>query len=188
MRKTMTKMGLGLALIVGAAGAAAAQGTRPDARPDSARRERGERGEAKGERGMRRVGPGGPQGALLRGITLTDAQKTRLQELRKAQEPEMKKNREQFGAVMKEARDARQRGDTATARAKMAQVRTTMDAQRERQIASLRTILTAEQQKQLDTNVAAMKERAAKSDRGEGGVRGHRGDRGRRPGKSGAGR
>ena len=74
-------MGFGLALLVGAAGAAAAQGTRSDARPDSARRERGE---MKGERGMRRGGPGGPQGALLRGITLTDAQKTQLKEMRKA--------------------------------------------------------------------------------------------------------
>jgi Spy/CpxP family protein refolding chaperone len=170
-------MGLGLALLVGAAGAAAAQGTRPDARPDSARRERGE---VKGERGMRRAGPGGPQGALLRGITLTDAQKTQLQELRKAQQSEAKKTREQFGAVMKEARDARQRGDTATARSKMAQVRTAMDAQRERQIASLRTILTAEQQKQLDANIATMKERAAK----KGDHRAHGG----KPGRDGAGR
>ena len=160
MRKTMTTMGLGFALILGAAGAAAAQSTRADARPDSTRRERG-------EWGMRRRGPGGPDGALLKGITLTDAQKTRLQELRKDQQPEMKKTREQFGVVMKEARDARQRGDTATARAKMQQVRTAMDAQRERHVASLRTVLTAEQQKQLDANVAEWKERAAKGDHRE---------------------
>ncbi len=179
MRKTMTRMGLGLALIVGAAGAAAAQGTRPDARPDTVRRDRGERSQ-NGEWGMR--GRGGANGALLRGITLTDAQKTRLQELRKAEQPEMQKTREQFGAVMKEARDARQRGDTATARAKMAQVKTAMDTQRERQVASLRTILTADQQKQLDANIAAMKERAAK------GVRGDRGNRGDRPQKSRKGR
>ena len=182
MRKTMTRMGLGLALIVGAAGAAAAQSTRPDARPDSSRRERAERNEAKGERGMRRGGPGGPQRALLRGITLTDAQKTRLQELHKAQAPEVKKTREQFGAVMKEAREARERGDTTTARAKMVQVRTAMDAQRDRQIASLRTILTADQQKQLDTNVAAMKERGARGEKGD------RRDRDGRPARNGLGR
>jgi Spy/CpxP family protein refolding chaperone len=168
MRKTMTRMGLGLALIVGTTAAAAAQNSRPDVRPDSARREQGRWG---GERGMRRGGPGGG-GALLKGITLTDAQKTRLEALRKEQKTEMKKSREQFGAVMKEARDARQRGDTVTARAKMDQVRTQMDAQRDRQIASLRTILTAEQQKQLDANVAAMKQRGER--RGEkGGHRGH---------------
>ena len=168
MRKTMTRMGLGLALIVGSATVAAAQNARPDARPDSTRRENGRWG---GERGMRRGGPGGG-GALLTGITLTDAQKTQLQALRKEQTSEMKKSREQFGAAMKEARDARQRGDTAAARTKMEQVHTQMTAQRDRQIASLRTILTAEQQKQLDANVADMKQRAEQ--RGEkGGHRGH---------------
>jgi Spy/CpxP family protein refolding chaperone len=151
-------MGLGLALIVGAAGAAAAQSTRPDNRPDATQEKKGDRG----ERGMRRGGRGGPDGALLKGITLTDAQKTRIEALRKEQRTEMQKNREQFGAVMKEAREARQRGDTVTARTKMAQVREQMDRQRERQVASLRTILTAEQQKQLDANVAEWKERAQK--------------------------
>ena len=181
MRNTMTSIGLGLALVIGAAGAAAAQSTRPDARPDSARRERAERGDKGdrgGERGMRRRGPGGPNGALLRGITLTDEQKTRLEALRKEQQPEVQKAREQFGAVMKEARDARQRGDTVTARAKMQEVRSAMAAQRERQIASLRTILTADQQKQLDANIAAHKERAAKGERHERGARpGTRGNR-----------
>ena len=175
MRKTMTRMGLGLALVVGAAGAAAAQSTRPDVRPDSAqtKHNRGDRG----DRGMRGRGLGGPNGALLRGITLTDNQKTKIEALRKEQRSELEKNRDQFSAVMKEARDARQRGDTVTARAKMGEVRAQMDKQRERQVASLRTILTAEQQKQLDANVAAWKERGR-----EGGHRDHAGQ----PRKSGA--
>ena len=157
MRKTLTRMGLGLALVVGAAGAAAAQSAqRPNARPDTT--ERGHRG-WDGERGGRRRG--GPDGMLLKGITLTDAQKTRLKALREEHKSEMQKSREQFGAVMQEARAARERGDTATARAKMEQVRSQMDRQRERQIATLRTILTAEQQKQLDANIASWKERAA---------------------------
>ena len=185
MRNTMTRIGLGLALVIGAAGAAAAQSTRPDARPDarpdSARRERAERGDKGdrgGERGMRRRGPGGPNRALLRGINLTDEQKTRLQALRKEQRPEAQKVREQFGAVMKEARDARQRGDTATARAKMQEVRTAMAAQRERQVASLRSILTVDQQKQFDANIAAFQKRAATGERHERGARpGTRGDR-----------
>lgn len=156
MRRTLTRMGLGLALVVGVAGAAAAQSAQSNARPDTTHR--GHRG-WNGERGGRR---GGPEGALLKGINLTDAQKTQLKALRKEQEPEMKKTREQFGAVMKEAREARQRGDTTTARTKMEQVRSQMDQQREHQIASLRSILTAEQQKQLDANVAAWKERGPK--------------------------
>jgi hypothetical protein len=155
-------MGLGLALVVGAAGAAAAQSAQPNARPDSTHRDHRR---FDGERGGRRGGPGG---GLLRGITLSDAQKTRLEAVRKEQEPQMKKNREQFAAVMKEAREARQRGDTTTARAKMDLVRKEMDHQRERQITTLRTILTADQQKQLDANVAAWKERAA-----QGGHRKH---------------
>ena len=80
----------------------------------------------------------------------------------------MKKTREQFGAVMKEAREARERGDTATARAKMEQVRGQMERQRDQQIATLRTILNTDQQKQLDANIAAMKER-----REQGGHRNH---------------
>ena len=163
MRKTLTRMGLGLALVVGAAGAAAAQST-PNARPDTTQRDHRR---WDGERGGRR---GGPDGMLLKDINLTDAQKTRLQAIRKEQEPQMKKAREQFGAVMKEARDARERGDTATARAKMEQVRTEMEHRRDRQIATLRTILNADQQKQLDANIAAMKERAA-----QGGHRNHGG-------------
>ena len=120
---------------------------------------------------MRQRGGRGPEGALLKGITLTDAQKTRLKALREEQRPEMQKSREQLGAVMKEARDARQRGDTVTARTKMEQVRAGMEKQRERQVASLRTILTADQQKQLDANVAEWRDRAAKGGRGEHGGR-----------------
>ena len=160
MRKTLTRMGLGLALVVGAAGAAAAQSAqRPNARPDTT--ERSHRG-WDGERGGHRRG--GPDGMLLKGITLTDAQKTRLKALREEHKSEMQKSREQFGAVMQEARAARERGDTATARAKMEQVHSQMERQRERQIAALRTILTAEQQKQLDANIATMKERGPRGD------------------------
>ena len=156
MRKTLTRMGLGLALVVGAAGVAAAQTAQPNARRDTTHRDHRR---SDGDRVGRRRG--GPDGALLRGINLTDAQKDRLKAIRKEQEPQMKQSREQFGAVMKEAREARQRGDTTTARAKMEQVRTQMEQQRERHIAALRTVLTAEQQKQLDANIATMKERGA---------------------------
>ena len=158
MRRIMTSMGLGLALTVGAAGVAVAQSNRPD----TTRQERSDRRE-RGERGMRRRG--GPDGALLRDITLTDAQKTQLETLRKAQRTEMAKNREQFSAARKEARDAREKGDTATARSKMTALRAQMTQQRERHVAALRAILTADQQKQFDANVAAWKERGTRGAR-----------------------
>jgi protein CpxP len=166
MRTIMTRVGLGLALTVGTAGVVAAQSTRPDtARPERAERgERGERGD-RGDRGMRRRG--GPDGALLRGITLTDAQKTQLATLRESWRSEMQKNREQFSAAKKEARAARAQGDTATARAKLTALRTQMTQQREQQIAAVRDILTAEQQKQFDANVSALKERGERGRRGE---------------------
>jgi len=154
MRKTLTRIGFGFALVVGAAGAAAAQAT-PNARPDTTQRDHRQ---WDGEHGGRRSALGG---VLLKGITLTDAQKDRLKAIRKEQEPEMKKNREQFSAAMKEAREARERGDTATARAKMEPLRAQMERQRDQQVATLRTILNADQQKQLDANIAAMKERRA---------------------------
>jgi protein CpxP len=166
MRKTLTRMGLGLALVVGAAGAAAAQAAqRPNARPDTTERDHRR---WDGERGGRR---GGPEGMLLKGITLTDAQKTRLKALREEHKSEMQKTREQFRGVMQEARAARERGDSATARAKMEQVHSQMDRQRDQQIATLRTVLTADQQKQLDANIAAMKQRGP-----QGGQRHHDGD------------
>jgi protein CpxP len=171
MRRIMTSMGLGLALTVGAAGAVVAQSSHPD----TTRPERSDRRE-QGDRGMRRRG--GPGGALLRGITLTDAQKTQLETLRKAQRDEMEKNRDQFRAAMKEAREAREKGDTATARSKMTALRTQMTQQRERQVAALRSILTAEQQKQFDANVAAWKERAERGGRGERGTHEGHGARG----------
>jgi periplasmic protein CpxP/Spy len=163
MRKTLTRMGLGLALVVGAAGVAAAQSAQPNARPDTTNHEH------RGWNGQRGDHRGGMGGALLKGINLTDAQKARLKAIRKDHESAGTKNREQFDAVRKEIRDARERGDTATARAKMAEVRTQMERQREQQIATLRTILTPEQQKQLDANIATMKEHAAQGGHRKGG-------------------
>jgi Spy/CpxP family protein refolding chaperone len=126
---------------------------------------------------------GGPDGALLKGITLSEAQKAQLATLRESQRAEMQKNREQFSAARKEVRDAREKGDTATARAKMTALRTQMTQQRERHIAALRGILTDEQEKQFDTNVAALRERGERGARGERGPRGEHQRRGARSGR-----
>ncbi|MFL5583018.1 MAG: Spy/CpxP family protein refolding chaperone [Gemmatimonadaceae bacterium] len=184
MRKKIA-LGLGLAVTLGAAGVTGAQiaqqgasAKQQVAQQDSTKR-RGERG-ARGER----RGPGGPGGFLLRGITLSADQQKRLEALRPArgeqgapQDPQRAKVR----ALMDEARDARQRGDSAAAAAKFQQARTLMTQQREQQVAQIRSILTAEQRVQFDENVAEMKRREGERGQrgfGPGGERGRRGERG----------
>lgn len=150
MRKTMMATAFGLALSFGAVGVAAAQATQQPQRHEQ------------GERGMRRRGPGGE---LLKGITLTADQKAKLKDLRKAEKPN-----DEFKKAMENARAARQRGDTAAARAQMQALRPQMEQARERQVAAIRSILTPDQQKQFDANVATWKQRAA-----EHGKDGHQG-------------
>ena len=160
MRKSTMAMALGLALSFGAVGAASAQSTQPA-------REHAERG---GRRG------GGEM--LLKGITLSPDQKARLKALRRDEKSDA--SREQFRKAMADARAARQRGDTAAAKAQMQSVRTQMEQARERQFASIRSILTPEQQKQFDANVAEWKQRVAQH---QGGHRGGKDGRdGRRAG------
>ena len=141
MRKTMMATAFGLALSLGAVGVASAQATQQPQRQEQ------------GERGMRRRGPGGE---LLKGITLTADQKARLKELRKNEKPN-----DQVKKAMADARAARQRGDTAAARAQMQALRPQMEQARERQLAAMRSILTSDQQKQFDANVTTWKQHAA---------------------------
>ena len=114
-------------------------------------------------RGGRGRGPGGPGGAgmLLRGITLSDAQKAFLDTLREHDRAAMEQNREQNQAVFEQMRAARETGDTATANRLMREQRAKMDAQRDKQAAAIRAILTADQQAQFDKNLAEIKEREA---------------------------
>jgi Spy/CpxP family protein refolding chaperone len=149
MRKSII-MGLGLALSLAAA-AAAQQPDQP-----KPRRERG--GEIRGP-GMR--DGRGPAGLLLKDITLTEAQKTQLQTLRKTERDEMVAKREQGKKQHEEVRAARQRGDTAAARAIVQRQRQAMEQERAQQIAAIRNILTADQRVQFDKNIAELKQRQA---------------------------
>lgn len=160
MRKSTMAVALGLALSFGVVGAASAQSTQQPAREHA-------------ERGARRGGPGG--GALLKGITLTPDQKTRLHALRKDAKSDT--SREQFRKAMADARAARQRGDTAAAKAQMQALRTQMEQSREREFASMRAILTPEQQKQFDANVSEWKQHMAQRGEHRGGKEGHGGQR-----------
>jgi len=131
-------------------------------------------------------GPGGGgmmmDRMLLEGITLSEAQQAKLQELRKAERDRAEAQRgQQQGppAEMQAIREAREKGDTVTANKLMAEQRAKMEARRDTQIAAIRTILTQDQLAQFDTNVAALKKRESEM----GGMGMGRGRRGGPPGR-----
>ena len=82
-------------------------------------------------------------------------------------------------AVLQAIREAREKGDTATANKLMAEQRAKMEERRNTQIAAIRGILTQDQLAQFDTNVAALKKRESEM----GGMGMGRGRRGGPPGK-----
>lgn len=130
--------------------------------------------------GGRRGGPGRGGAAMMdqmlfKGITLSDAQKTQLQSMRDADRQKMEAERQQGGqrggGDFQAIRQARQSGDTATANKLMAEQRQKMEARRDEQYAKIRNLLTADQQKQFDANVAAMKQYEAEHPMGMRGRR-----------------
>jgi Spy/CpxP family protein refolding chaperone len=155
MRRMIGSMAFGLALTLGAV-VASAQSTEPP-------RQRG------GQAGAERRQP--PDAFLLKGITLSAEQKTRLETLRASQRAKMEGSRDQFRTAMTEARAARERGDTASANAKMRDVRAQMNQHRDQQASAVRALLTSDQQRVFDTNLAEMKARGDQRNgehRGEG--------------------
>ena len=147
-------MGLGLALSLGGVAAAQQPGT------DAPRGDRG--GEQRGGRGEWGRGPmGGPRGLLFKDITLTEAQKTQVTALQKADHDKMEANRDQFSKERDQVRAAREKGDTAAVRAIMQRRRQAMEQNRDQQLASIRNILTSDQRAQFDKNIAELKQREA---------------------------
>lgn len=149
---------LGVALFAGSATIATAQGAQPQkSQRDSAHAMKGQHGKA-GAKGMRgQHGKGRMVGGwAMKGITLTDAQKTQLKALRERYQPERQALRT----------DRKGRPDSTT----MAKMRDLM--QREQN--ELRGILTAEQRVTFDANVAQMKQRGQQAHTQRGGGRGQR--------------
>lgn len=138
---------LALALTVGATTVAAAQSTEQAPRTEhAARPHRGRHGER----------------ALFRGITLTQEQKTQIRAIHKKYAEQGKPLFQAMRPVMQEARADRQRGDTAAAKAawqKTSAQREQLRALRTQETADVRAVLTADQQKQFDQNVATLKAR-----------------------------
>src|SRR5512146_544244 len=116
MRKHTMAMGVALALSLGGAGIAAAQSTTPSGRPRAEQHDRGP--------GGRR---GGPEAMLLKGVTLSSAQKAKLDEMRKSDREQMEKHRDAMRGSFDQIRAARERGDTATARSLMEKARSEME-------------------------------------------------------------
>ena len=122
---------------------------------------------AKGHRGEAK----GPGRSALRGVKPTDAQKAQIKAIHEKYQPQFKSLREAMKPAMDEAKAARQRGDTAAVRAAFAKTASTREqaqALRAQETAEIRAILTPEQQKTFDTNVAKMKARGDHAKKGRG--------------------
>ena len=135
-------------------------------------------------RGMGRGDRVGAGRGLLRGITLNDAEKTRVKSIHTKYSAEAKSLRESLRPAMQEVRAARQKRDSAAVRAALA--KTTGDRQKlealvQRQQAEIRAALTPENQKVFDANAKQLEQRrAAWNERGKGERGGRAGIRGRR--------
>lgn len=135
-------------------------------------------------RGMGRGDRVGPGRSLLRGITLSEAEKTRVQTIRTKYDAEAKSLRESLRPAMQEMRAARQKRDSAAVKAaleKSAGDRQKLQALVQRQRADIRAALTPENQKLFDANAKQMEQRRAQwNERGKGERGGRAGLRGRR--------
>jgi len=133
------------------------------------------RAERHGEMGRGFEGRGGR--GLLRGLTLSDAEKTKLKEIRTKYAAERKPLVDAMRPAMEQARAARQKGDTAAARAAFERTKADRDkakALRDRELAEMRAALTPDNQKKLDENLQQIaKRRDEWKKQGKDGKRGH---------------
>ena len=151
-------------------------GTLAQAQTSTTRPEHQRHAQGRGMRG----GPG--RGQLLRGITLSDAEKTRVKAIRTKYQAETKTLRESLRPAMQEMRAARQKRDSVAVRAaweKTAGDRQKLQALMQRERSEIRTALTPEHQQTFDANVKQLEQRRAempkrgKTERGKrGGLRG----------------
>lgn len=148
---------LGLALCAGTAMTANAQtassATRADTTAITGHHNRHQERRSARERGDQ---------ALFKGIDLSSAQKTRIDSIRSKYRGESQSLREQMEPAMKDARAARQSGDSAKikeARANMSTSRDKMMALRKQEMGEIRGVLTPDQQSTFDKNVTKLQSR-----------------------------
>jgi protein CpxP len=166
-------MVVGLLVVAGAAGLAEAQTPQREPRSRGEMR-RGGQDRQLGNRALR---------GLFKGITLSDAEKQNLRAVGEKYRGQFEAIRQSMRPDFEAARAARQRGDTAAARAaigRTADERAQLQALVERVRTDARAGLAPEHRAQFDANVARAKERAAKRSRDGLGGRREGGKRGRR--------
>jgi Spy/CpxP family protein refolding chaperone len=141
---------LALALCAGGAVTAGAQAASPATKSDttviSGQPNRHQMRGGRTDRGYR---------SLFNGIDLSSAQRTRVDSIREKYQAEAKPLRDQMMPAMKEARAARESGDSAklqAARRSMSEPRDKMVSLRKQEVAEIRGVLTPEQQATFDKN------------------------------------
>lgn len=148
-RTLTTAIALALTVAASAGAQSADRGPRAE-RPNGAQQD-----------GIGRRGRGGPERMLLRGITLSADQQTKLADLQRKDREHFlanrpRRDRDRNGGNRAE-RPQRQRGDSTGMAARRAEF-----AKRfEQRIADVRNILTTDQRAQFDKNVAELKARRA---------------------------
>ncbi|MEO6528063.1 MAG: Spy/CpxP family protein refolding chaperone [Gemmatimonadaceae bacterium] len=166
-------IGFVVASLVSVASLAPAQASAPNARHER-------HGAGRGMEGR----PG--RGGLFRGISLTDAEKSHVKQIHTTYRAEAKTLRESLLPAMRDARAARQKGDTAGVKAAWSRTagdRSKLRALMDREKAEIRGALTPEHQHLFDANAKQRAERRAdgrkntKSDRNGRAGRARRGVR-----------
>ena len=115
------------------------------------------------------AGARGLRGQLLKGITLSDAEKANLKSVRAKYASQMKAMREQSKPDMQAMRDARQRGDTAAVKALWQKGAAAREQNKQVMLAErneMRAALTPANQTKFDANAAQFDKRLAKHGRG----------------------
>lgn len=148
---------LGLALCAGAAVTANAQAassaTKSDTTAVTRHHSRSQMRGGRMERGDK---------ALFNGVNLSSAQKAKVDSIRSKYRSESKTLREQMAPEMKDARAARQSGDSAkiqAARQSMSASREKMTNLRQQEMSEIRGVLDPSQQTTFDKNVDQLKSR-----------------------------
>ncbi|MDB4899767.1 MAG: hypothetical protein JWN53_1575 [Gemmatimonadetes bacterium] len=128
------------------------------------------------------MGRGGRDRGLMKGLKLSDAEKAQLKSIHGKYAAEAKPLREALKPAMVDARAARQKGDTAGARAILQRNKGSVDqlkALHDREKTEIRAALSPENQKLFDANAQQMAQRRADWEKN-----GHKG-RGRGKGATG---